>query len=701
MNWQKLLSVILLFFFTLFLSLFLRYQIPAFERLELNTIDWRFSWKGVEPVDDSPIVLVVIDDYSFEALPERWPYPRSYYAHLIENLTRAGAAVIGLDLIFDVADRYGPEKDEALAAAIRESGRVVLARKLEIDSRLHTYRFLVEPIPILKEAAGNRLGLVSIESDPDGIYRRYPVYQPHNREKLFSFVVELINAYHGRGETLDTLFSGGRMSLGELQVPFYDAANLLINFAGPAGTFPQYSFASVIDDERIDLGEKHDLNYFTENLLPDGVFKDKIVLVGSTVAELHDNFPTPFLEYRGVPKEMPGVEILANAARTIHTQSFFRKPSFGLTLAVTTALMLLIFILCFLIPTFLSTAIALGMIVFGALIQFLLFSRYRVVTEMFLPATGVLAAFMSANLYQFVLTKREKRKIMGAFQQYVPAKVIKELLANPEKLTLGGEERYMTVLFSDLANFTSIAESMTPTALVALINEYLSEMTDIILHYDGIIDKYEGDAIMAEFGAPVHYPDHALKACYAALDMQRRLKTLSREWRRKGHPVLTCRTGVNSGNMIVGNMGSAKVFDYTVIGDEVNLAARLETANKIFGTANMISESTYNEVKDDMITRPIDLIVVKGRQKPVQVFELLARKDEEIDDLVKKLLPIYRDGVHYYHQRKWELAGESFRFCLKMVPDDGPSRLYLKRVLEYAKNPPPEDWDGVYALKSK
>lgn len=701
MKWQKLFSVIPLFGFTLLLSLFLRYQIPAFERLELTTIDWRFAWRGVEPVQDSPIVLVVIDDYSFEALPERWPYPRSYYAHLIENLTRAGAAVIGLDLIFDVADRYGPEKDAALAVAIRESGRVVLARKLEIDSRLQSYRFLVEPIPLLKEAAEERLGLVSIESDRDGIYRRYPVYQPHNQEKLFSFVIELIQRYHGEGERLDTLFSEGKLKLGELEIPFYDAANLLINFAGPAGTFPQYSLASVIDDERLDLGEKHDLNYFSENLLPEEVFKGKIVLVGATVAELHDNFPTPFLEYHGAPKEMPGVEILANAARTIYTQSFFRKPSFALTLALTAALMLVIFALCFFFPTFLSSAITLGMMMLITLAQFLLFSRLRVVGELFFPVMGVFLAFVSATLYQFVLTQREKRKIMGAFQQYVPAKVIKELLANPEKLTLGGEERYMTVLFSDLANFTTIAESMAPRELVKLINEYLSEMTDIILRYDGIIDKYEGDAIMAEFGAPVHYPDHALKACYAALDMQRRLKMLSREWRRQGRPVLTCRTGVNSGNMIVGNMGSARVFDYTVIGDEVNLAARLEGANKTFGTANMISESTYNEVKDAMITRPIDLIVVKGRQKPVQVFELLARKDEKIDELIKKLLPIYRDGVHYYHHRKWELAAESFRLCLQMVPDDGPSRLYLKRVLEYAKNPPPEDWDGVYALKSK
>jgi len=440
---------------------------------------------------------------------------------------------------------------------------------------------------------------------------------------------------------------------------------------------------------------------FTDNLLPDEVFKDKIVIIGSTVAELHDNFPTPFLEYQGIPKEMPGAEILANGVRTILNQSYFQKISFWMTLLLVIVLMAIIQLVSFRLTTIWSIVITALLIIVYLASLFVLFKEYRIVIDMTFPTLAMSFSFVSINLYRFVLTQREKRKIMGAFQQYVPAKVIQELLDHPEKLTLGGEERHMTVLFTDVANFTTISESLSPQDLVMLINEYLSEMTEIILNYDGIIDKYEGDAIMAEFGAPVHYPDHALKACYASLEMERHLKQLSRKWRREGKPVLTCRAGINTGNMVVGNMGSKKVFDYTVLGDEVNLASRLEGANKLFGTRTIISESTYVEVKNGVVTRPLDLIIVKGKQKPVYVYELLARKDEPLDEALRKMLPLYHDGIHYYHYRRWELAAESFRYCLKLLPGDGPSKLYLRRVVQYAKNPPPPDWDGVFEMKTK
>jgi adenylate cyclase len=701
MKWSKLVTVSAIFFTAFLLSFSLRYGIPAFEDLELKTLDWRFEWKGVESVEDSPIVLVTIDNDSFEALPERWPYPRSYYAHVVENLTRAGAIVIGIDVIFDVPDKYDPQKDVHLAEAIRASGKVILARKLEQSPRLRTYRFLVEPIDTLKDAARNSMGLVSIESDVDGIYRRYPVYQMYRDEYLFSFVVEVIKKF--AGDHLSVQFDRGKnyVQAGEFRIPLYESSTMLINFAGPAGTFPQYSFASVIDDERIDLGENYDLNFFTESLQPDSVFKDKIVLIGSTVAELHDNFPTPFLEYHGTLTEMPGVEILANAVHTVLNNVQYRKPSFWIILVIMLILIALIQYLIFRLSTVWSAVLTVIILLIVVASQFVLFTRYHLVMEMVFPVLGISFAFVSITLYRFVLTQQEKRKIMGAFQQYVPPKVIKELLEHPEKLTLGGEERHMTVLFTDVANFTTISETLSPQDLVLLINEYLSKMTEIIMKYDGIIDKYEGDAIMAEFGAPVHYQDHALKACYTALEMQKHLKELSRQWRMEGKPVLSCRAGINTGNMVVGNMGSKKVFDYTVLGDEVNLASRLEGANKIFGTRVMISDSTYQEVKEACAARPLDMIMVKGRQKPVRVHELIARKDEPMDDILRKMLQLFHDGIHHYHIRNWELAAENFRHCLKLVPGDGPSRLYLRRVIQYAKAPPPKDWDGVFEIHIK
>ncbi|RMF60960.1 MAG: adenylate/guanylate cyclase domain-containing protein [Calditrichaeota bacterium] len=700
MNSKKIISLIGISLLVFIISFLLRYTVPAFETLELKALDWRFDFRGVEEVDDAPIVIVSIDDYSFEVLPERWPWPRSYYAHVIRNLNRAGARVIGMDLILDVPDRRGKKSDALLAKTLRETGNVVLAGKLEISSRMRSYQFLVEPIPELKEAADNRVGLVSIEVDPDGIYRRYPVVQPHQDSLLPSIAVELLRKYQNlpRDELLK--YEENHIRFGEWKIPLYQKSTMLIDFAGPRGTFPMYSFASIIDDENFDLGED-DLNYFTEHLLPEEVFKDKIVLIGSTVAELHDNFPTPFLEYNGTTQEMPGVEIHANALRTILNGLFFKTPSLWWTILMVIVLIFLLQWVSFRSSTTFAIIFTVALILVYNITQFVLFSKFRMVMDVVFPTLGIFFSFVANTLYQYVLIQKEKKKILGAFQQYVPEKVINELLAHPEKLTLGGEERVLTVLFSDVANFTTISESLSPRDLVMLINDYLSEMTNIILKHNGIIDKYEGDAIMAEFGAPVYFENHAQMACLAALEMQKRLKELSRRWRREGKPVLTCRVGINTGNMIVGNMGSHKVFDYTVLGDEVNLASRLEGANKAYGTRIMISEATYNIIKDDFITRPLDMIRVKGKHKPVQVYELIAKKGDEVREDFLNILPIFTTGIQYYQTRNWEKAGECFRYCLKLRPEDGPSKLYLKRVLHFSKNPPPENWDGVYEFQSK
>lgn len=702
-NWLIFIGLV---FLIILLTFFIR-LIPAFESIELKTLDWRFSLRGVQSVKDTPVVIVVIDDQSFESLPDRWPWPRSYYARVVNNLTRAGARVIGLDVIFDIPDRFGPEKDLELARAIKNSGRVVLTGKLEEHSQLgqvKRYVYRVPPIPILLEA-DSTWGIVGLQSDVDGIYRTYILGQPYRQKILPSFALQVLKKYYGIVGTSPLNVENNGLKLGEYFIPFFEPFSILVDFAGPAHTFPYYSFDTVIDDAGFQLKSDFDLDYF-EELMADGVFKDKIVLIGSTVEEHHDNHPTPFLEYEDnkgntVRTEMPGVEIHANAIRTILNQAYYHRMNWVIFVALLFILVALLQILTLRVPIIWSAVATLLIILLYNFAQFYLFNHARLVMEMATPTLAFFLTFVFSNLYQFIQEQREKRMIMGAFQHYVPEKVVQELLENPEKLTLGGEERFMTVLFSDVESFTSISEKMTPRQLVHLINDYLTEMTDIILKYDGIIDKYEGDAIMAEFGAPVYFEDHALRACQAALEMQSKLDHLAKKWHKEKKPVLRCRVGINSGNMIVGNMGSNKVFDYTVLGDEVNLASRLEGANKIFKTRIMISESTYHTVKDEMVTRPLDLIRVKGKEKPVQVFELLASKKDKIDDTFQNLLPVYLNGIRYYRQRNWKEAQECFEYCLRLRPNDGPSELYLKRVLEYAQHPPPPDWDGVFTLKSK
>ena len=681
--------------------------LPPVQSLELKTVDWRFAFRGPEPTDEVPIVLVTIDDQAFESLPDRWPWPRDYYARVIRNLKRAGARVVALDLIFDIPDPYGASSDSALARALAETGNVVLAAKLEkrtLQGKIQSQTYLVQPIPLFLQA-GSSMGLVAIQADPDGIYRRYIVAEVSRKGWIPSLGLEVLRRYYNIPKNTPIVPGKHHIRLGKLDIPLYQDNTILVDFAGPAGSFTQYSFDNVIDDAEFQLKGDYDLDYF-EELQDAGVFRDKIVLVGAVASELKDNFPTPFLEFKDsqgqVQKaEMPGVEIHANAIRTIMTGRYYRHPALWLMWAVVALLILAVELLSLRLSTLWATVSTLMLILLVVAGEFWSFLAARLVWEMVFPVLAIAMAFVGVNLYQYVRTQKEKQMIIGAFARYVPEKVVNDLLAHPEKLVLGGEERFLTVMFTDVANFTSISERLSPRELVNLINEYLTEMTEIVFQYDGIIDKYEGDAIMAEFGAPVFFEDHARKACLAALEMQERLMELRQRWSRQKLPPLSCRAGINSGTMIVGNMGSRRVFDYTVLGDEVNLASRLEGANKIFRTRIMISESTRKLIGEDFYTRPLDLIRVKGKQKPVQVFELMGVKNERFDRIMLNLLPIYQNGIQYYRQRQWKEAATCFRYCLKLRPHDGPSQLYLRRVLEYAKNPPPEDWDGVFVMKTK
>jgi len=678
--------------------------IPAIHGLELKTIDWRFQWRGPLTIEQSPIVIVTIDDQSYESLQTQWPWPRHFYANVIENLTEAGAKVIGLDVILDSPDGHGKASDLRLAAAIDSLKNVVLAGKVEDTGQYRSYPVLVKPLSILLEADSS-WGITAIQSDPDGMHRQYFVVQNYQNELLPSFGLEVLRKYLDIPDSEAIQVTDGKVQVGKLSVPLSQEGLMRINFVGPVGSFPRYSYDSVIDDERFDLGD-YDLDFFSTSLLPTDVFTDKIVLIGSTMSELHDNFPTPFFEFKDQEgnyrkAEMPGVEIHANAIWTILNKAYFTDISPLPSLLILILLIILMYVVVLRFSTTWSVITFFGLFIMYNLLQFFLFSQYRIVMAMVAPTIGMTISFVAATIYEYVLTQHEKRLILGAFERFVPQKVVKELIAHPEKLQLGGEERFLTVLFMDLADFTSVSENLKPTELVSIINAYLTEMTDIVFKYDGIIDKYEGDALMAEFGTPVFFEDHAVKACFAALEMLRKLRSMNFSHYAKGISRLNCRIGINSGNMIVGNMGSKNVFDYTAMGDSVNLASRLEGANKMYRTHIMISEDTYKLVKDAVISRPLDLIRVKGRQKPVRVLEVISRRDDRLPANVRSMLPVFVNGIRYYHQRDWQKAEDCFKFCLDSVPDDGPATEYMRRVKEFTQNPPTEDWDGVYTMHTK
>ncbi|UCD56439.1 MAG: adenylate/guanylate cyclase domain-containing protein, partial [Candidatus Hydrogenedentota bacterium] len=303
--------------------------------------------------------------------------------------------------------------------------------------------------------------------------------------------------------------------------------------------------------------------------------------------------------------------------------------------------------------------------------------------------------------YKFSTAEKKRKFIRKAFEHYMNPAVVDQIAENPDMLELGGKEMVLTAFFSDVAGFTTISEQLTPHELVELLNEYLTVMTDIILEYDGLLDKYEGDAIMAVFGAPIHFPDHATKACHAGLQMQAQLRQMREKWKSQGRPELRMRVGLNTGPMIVGNMGSLTRFDYTVMGDAVNLASRLEGVNKQYSTEIMISEFTLEHCKPDVIVRDIDLIRVKGKAVPVRIYEVLARSNDGLPDDTKLALEHYSCGLEAYRQRNWETGIKELQRALEIKPDDGPSLTYVKRCKEYLSAPPPDDWDGVYTMTTK
>lgn len=679
--------------------------------LELKLLDMRFGL--IEPSDlrENPIVIVKIDDQSDETVKHRWPWPRSYYAQIIKNLNAAGAKAIGIDVILDKPNQGDPEGDDALAQVLKDYDNVVLVGKIVRDGIKSE---IITPYDKFTDNE-NSWGLVSVENDVDGFYRRYLIATTHNDSLYNGFATELYKIYTNQ-PNLDISENNENYLLGDLTVPKFSSSSMLINFHGPANTFPGYSFDYVIDTEEFDLRDEYDIDSFDDpgdpefgippGLMYSGQLKDKIVLIGATMFELHDNFPTPYMSVKdssGLEKsiEMPGVELHANALLTLLNHNFITQPSTVQIYIIILLAVTLTFLITRFLPTLWASIATIALLLIYLLITVYAFTESNFMIEIVNPVLIIAFSYVGHTLFHYLQTQQEKKVLRGAFAHYVPEKVVQQIINNPDTLKLGGEEREVTVMFSDVAGFTTISEKLTPAELVLLLNEYLTAMTNIVLDNNGIIDKYEGDAIMAEFGMPVPSDDHPHLACRTALQMQRQLVKMREKWKSEGKPELVARVGINTGFVIVGNMGSQTVFDYTVMGDAVNLGSRLEGANKIYDTYIMISETTNDYVKESFYTRPLDLIRVKGKNKPVEVFELIEEKSTKLGQEKLELINSYTKGINYYRNRQWREAIESFEHCLTISPEDHPSKLYRKRCLEFKINDPGPNWDGVFTMTTK
>jgi adenylate cyclase len=692
------------------------FHIGLFEKLHLATVDRRFDQRGPLVPDGTglDVVIVGISRESFKTSPEPYPFPRHYYARAINNLNRLGAKVIGIDLIFDTPSYHDPSEDELLYDAIKEAGNVVLAGIIRGVER----RGDVEAVIIQEEdtfgniffTADSSLGFVQMRKDPDGVIRRYPVAMlTHGGTRMLpSFSAAVINRYDGRDALTQPEVGDTDFILGNRIIPRISETTY-INYYGPSGTFTEFDIIDVIDDETFTTldellyGVELDIFY---DLVETNPFKDKVVLIGPVFPESQDLHSTP-VHPPGTPdfNEMYGIEIHANMMQAMLDNNYLYTLSetSSATLIITMALLTFMIISVIKAIRYRRQYV---LEIFAILITcttiyaiFLAGDWYFIKQNVIIPITGpvsaVILGYFGSAIYQYLTERRQKEIVKSIFSHYVSPAIVNELLSDPEKLQLGGEKKELTVLFSDIAGFTSISEGLQPEKLVELLNEYLDAMTDIIIKNRGTLDKYEGDAIMAFWGAPVSLQEHALYACISALQMQDALKKLRNRIEGERRLEMHVRIGINTGEMIVGNMGGKERFDYTVIGDSVNLGARLETTNKKYGTNIIISENTYRHVKDAVIVRELDAIVVKGKTHTTRIYELIGLYKNGIAENVHQKVRLYDEGIQLYRNRKWREAIDHFAELTRRYPDDIPCRIYLERAQHYHDSPPPVDWDGM------
>ena len=665
--------------------------------------DARFKARGkVAPSDD--VIIVAIDEKSVNELG-RWPWPRTVMARLVNNL--APAKVAAFDIVFSEPETK--ERDKALGDAIKKAGNVILGYFLreeagdkrdekalsQIDrSKIKLVKMIgqVESVPLPelpgieanipvvgKDAAG--FGLFNIYPDEnDGKVRRSHLIFLHNEEVYPSLALEALRHYY-KGSIILTLAPYGVDSIfiNEGKLPTDESGRFRLNFYGKGGTFRTYSAVDVIN-----------------GAISKDAIKDRIAFVGATEKAIYDLRVTP------LDPVFPGVEVHATVAANILQNRFLTYDNRVIALDVFLMILLPIS-LCMSITwvhrTFTSLLIFLAFLSFHTAANFYLFSSYNLVPSAVYPFISLVFAYLLSEAYRNIVVESKGRYLKKAFALMVSPELVSEILKDPDRLKLGGEKREITTLFSDIRGFTSLSEKLSPEELVAILNEYLSPMTNIVLEEGGTLNKYIGDAIMVLCNAPLDLSDHPKKGCIIALRWVKELEKLNEEWKKEGRPPLGIGVGINTGDAVIGNMGGDLRFEYTAIGDTVNLASRLEGMNKVYGTVIIATESTQKLVQNDFLFRELDMVRVKGKERPVAIYELM---DFLPGDAQRAgLANAFSIGLSLYKARSFGEAKKRFDAMLEKFPEDGPALLYSQRCRDYLQSPPPTDWDGVYVAKTK
>jgi adenylate cyclase len=712
------------------------------EVMSMKTIDLRFESRG--PVKTgNHVTIAAIDEKSLKA-EGKWPWPRDKMATLIKKVSDAGAKVIAFDVGFlDEDDKWvltllsmikknirtdqggqtylnelitNADNDERFAIAVKNSKTtIVLGYYFDLDnsdpyektkehetaedlissSQFHDFSYSSEnaekdsgfliarhPQPNIKtiSEACEKSGFFNMKPDQDGIVRSMPavivynnlLYAPLSLMAVSAFLEAPLSIHVG--ETRNSA-----ITIKEHTIPIDRDGSIMINYRGGPKTFPHVAITDILNGKA------------DKSLL-----SDRVIIVGATATALSDIRSTPFSTVS------PGCEIHANIIDSIlSNDQLYQPPLYSMwsVFAIVLAGSVLGLVLPFVgaVPGILIySGIGVG---YWVLCQ-VLFSQTGLVLNMVYPLTVLTLVYITVTANRYLSESKKKKFISDAFSTYLAPSIVKQLILFPEKLGLGGEDRNITAFFSDVQGFTSISEKLSAKELVELLNEFLTEMTDIILSHEGTVDKFEGDAIIAFFGAPISLKNHALSTCKACIAMHDRLNIMNERWKQENRPQLHMRIGLCSGVAVVGNMGSVNRMDYTMMGDVVNTAARLEGVNKVYGSYSMISETTKTMAGPEIETREIDTIFLVGKNEPVTVYQIIGLKGH-VDENILKTVAFYEKGLSHYKINDFTTALAHFKQALTESADDGPSKTMAARCLNYIKNPPPSDWNGVFKITSK
>ena len=666
-----------------------RGALPGLQQVDLRLKDLRFQLRG--PLSADPrVVVAAIDARSVKELG-RWPWSREVTGELVTRLKEQGARVIALDLVF--SEPQGDAPDRALAADLGAAGNVVLGYFFRTDGDdapaavrdqvlRHRVKLLqIEPgvaalplpefsaldasIPLIGVSAPDQ-GFFNVLPDHDGLYRAAPLLALYGGEIFPSLSLRSLARYLG-SEPLVTVapFGARPIRLGALKIPVNEAGELPLNYYGPTGSIRTVSACDVL-----------------KGRLPAGALRDALVFVGATEMGIYDLRATPF------DPTLPGVEIQATVASNALQGLFLTRDGRSAALELA-AIFLLPVLLALLLNRTNSALVGLCWLVLCSglwlALNQMLFRSYCLDLSVVYPVAPVLFTYLAGEAYRNLVLERRSRYLKKAFGSYLSPDLVEEIVKNPDRLRLGGEKREITVLFSDIRCFTTLSESLSPEELVSILNEYLSPMTRIVLEEKGTLDKFIGDAVMALFNAPLDLPGHEARACRAALRMSQRLEELNREFVRRGVAAIEIGIGINTGEAVVGNMGADLRFDYTAIGDSVNLASRLEGLTKLYGARIIVSGSTRKGAGDDFVFREIDLVRVKGKQNPVAIYELMADHPE--------FAAPFGEALQLYRAGDWGAALAGFE--LLATRGDWVSVLYQARCRESLAATPDAAGDGV------